>query len=352
MNPIFSKLLPGLLPLIVYFIADEFLGPEIGIAVALGFGIVQLFYIRFRQKKWDRFVLFDTALLIVLGVVSFLLEDESLIYWKFVFMDLMLIGFILFSLLSKRNLFLLMSKRYVGDIDMNDAQKRVMNMNLWAFLVIAGIHAALTSFSIVFLSSAETLFIGGTLLYILLGVWIVFIFVYQRLKRSATSEEFVPLVDDEGKILGRASRSEVHNGTFQMHPVVHLHVIRDDGAFLLQLRPKDKQIQPGKWDTAVGGHVSWGEPIEKALQRETAEEIGLKKTKPLFAQKYIWESEVEKELVFVFVHRSNGDDKFNHTDEVADLRWWTQSEIKRNLKKGVFTPNFEYDFSLLMKTIR
>lgn len=349
MNPIFSKLLPGLLPLIVYFIADELLGPEIGIAVALGFGIVQLFYIRIRQKKWDRFVLFDTALLIALGVVSFLLEDESLIYWKFVFMDLMLIGFILFSLLSKRNLFLLMSKRYVGDIEMNEAQIKAMNMNLWAFLVIAGVHATVTSFSILYLNSAETLFIGGTLLYILLGVWIVFVFIYQRLKRPVRSEEFVPLVDEDGKIIGRASRGEVHNGSFQMHPVVHLHVIRDDGALLLQLRPKNKQIQPGKWDTAVGGHVSWGEPIEKALQRETAEEIGLKKCKPLFAKKYIWESEIEKELVFVFVYRSNGDDKFNYTDEVADLRWWTQSEIKRNLKKGVFTPNFEYDFSLLMK---
>ena len=349
MNPIFSKLLPGLLPLIVYFIADEFFGTVIGIAVALGFGIIQLIYIRLRQKKWDRFILFDTALLIALGAVSLLLEDDKLIYWKFVFMDLLLIGFILFSLFSKKNLFLLMSKRYVGDIEMNENQMKAFNTNLWAFLIIAALHAGITSFSILFLDNSATLFIGGTLLYILLGIWILFVFVHQRLRRGKISEEFVPLVDEEGKIIGRAARSDVHNGSFQMHPVVHLHVIRDDGAFLLQLRPKDKQIQPGKWDTAVGGHVAWGEPIEKALQRETEEEIGLKKFKPLFAGKYVWESEVEKELVFVFVYRSSTDDKFNHTDEVADLRWWPQKEIKRNLKKAVFTPNFEYDYSILVK---
>ncbi|MGD9494508.1 MAG: NUDIX domain-containing protein [Bacteroidales bacterium] len=349
MNPIFSKLLPGLLPLIVYFIADEFFGTVIGIAVALGFGIIQLFYIRFRQKKWDRFILFDTALLIALGAVSLLLEDDKLIYWKFVFMDLLLIGFILFSLFSKKNLFLLMSKRYVGDIEMNDNQTRAFNTNLWAFLIIAALHAGITSFSILFLDNSATLFIGGTLLYILLGIWILFVFVHQRLRRGKVSEEYVPLVDEEGKIIGRAARSEVHNGSFRMHPVVHLHVIREDGAFLLQLRPKDKQIQPGKWDTAVGGHVAWGEPIEKALQRETEEEIGLKKFKPLFAGKYVWKSEVEKELVFVFVYRATIDDKFNHTAEVADLRWWTKQELKRNLKKGVFTPNFEYDYSMLMK---
>ncbi|OFY05852.1 MAG: hypothetical protein A2W93_14805 [Bacteroidetes bacterium GWF2_43_63] len=183
----------------------------------------------------------------------------------------------------------------------------------------------------------------------MLGVWILAVFINQRIHRNKVSEEFVPLVDEEGNILGRASRSEVHNGSFKMHPVVHLHVIRDDGAFLLQLRPKDKQIQPGKWDTAVGGHVSWGESIEKALQRETAEEIGLKNFKPQFVNKYVWQSEVEKELVFVFVYRATIDDKFSHTTEVADLRWWTKPELKRNLKKGVFTPNFEYDYSMLMR---
>lgn len=349
MNPVFSKLLPGLLPLFVYFIADEFLGSEIGIAVALGFGIMQLIYIRIRQKKWDRFILFDTALLIVLGLISLLLEDETLIYWKFVFMDLLLVGFILFSLLSKKNLFLLMSKRYVGDIELGENQKKAFNTNLWAFLVIALLHGVVTSFSILFLPNADTVFIGGTLLYIMLGAWILFVFIQQRLRRGRVSEELVPLVDEEGKIIGRAQRSEVHDGSFKLHPVVHLHVIREDGAFLLQLRPKDKQIQPGKWDTAVGGHVAWGEPIEKALQRETEEEIGLKKFKPLFAGKYVWQSEIEKELVFVFVYRAATNDKFNHTDEVADLRWWTQQELKRNLKKGVFTPNFEYDYSMLVK---
>lgn len=349
MNPIFSKLLPGLLPLIVYFIADEFFGTVIGIAVALGFGIVQLFYIRVRQKKWDRFILFDTALLIALGAVSLLLDDDKLIYWKFVLMDLLLIGFILFSLFSKKNLFFLMSKRYVGDIVMGEQQLKAFNTNLWAFLIIAVLHAVITTYSILFLENSATIFIGGTLLYIMLGVWILAVFIYQRFKREKVSQEFVPLVDEEGKILGRASRSEVHNGSFKMHPVVHLHVIRDDGAFLLQLRPKDKQIQPDKWDTAVGGHVSWGEPIEKALERETLEEIGLKKFAPQFAKKYVWQSEIEKELVFVFVYKATTDDKFSHTDEVADLRWWSQKEIKRNLKKGVFTPNFEYDYSMLTR---
>lgn len=349
MNPIISKLLPGLLPLIVFIAADEFFGPVIGIAVALGFGLVQLLYMRIRQKVWDRFVLIDTALLLMLGAVSLSLEDEKLFLWKPVLMDVLLMGFLLFSLLSRKNLVLLMSKRYMGDMQLDDTQKKFFNRNLWAFLLVSFLHALATVYAIYFLTKEAWLFIGGTLLYIMMGVYLVVMFLVQKLSKKRSSAEYVPVVDEEGKIVERVSRAEVHNGSKKLHPVVHLHVVRHDGAFLLQLRPNDKQVQPGKWDTAVGGHVSWGESIEKALQRETREEIGLKQYKPLFSQKYIWNSDIESELVFVFVYRSLETDKFTHTQEVTELRWWTIPMIKRNLGKGVFTPNFEHEFAMLVK---
>lgn len=347
MNSIFSKLLPGLIPIIIFFIADEIFGTKIGVLIALAFGVVQLFYIRLRQKRWDRFVIFDTILLVLLGIVSYFLESDKLIYWKFVLIDLLLIGFILFSLYSRKNLFLMMSKRYMGEIEIAEEQKKFMNVNLKAFLIISIIHAVITSYSILNLSSAATLFIGGTLLYIMLGVWILFVFLRNIISRRKISGEFIPIINEDGKILEKISRDEVHNGSMKLDPVVHLHVIREDGAFLLQLRPKSKEIQPNKWDTSVGGHVAWGESMDKALFRESKEEIGLKNFKPIFVEKYIWESEVEREMVFLFVYRASFEEKFYPSSEVADLRWWTQSEIRRNLRKGVFTPNFEHEFLLL-----
>ena len=84
--------------------------------------------------------------------------------------------------------------------------------------------------------------------------------------------EMFPIVDDEGRVIGKATRGECHNGSKLLHPVVHLHVFNTRGDLYLQKRPEWKDIQPGKWDTAVGGHMDYGETPATALQREMLEE--------------------------------------------------------------------------------
>jgi isopentenyldiphosphate isomerase len=115
------------------------------------------------------------------------------------------------------------------------------------------------------------------------------------------------------------------------------------GQLLLQKRPANKLIQPGKWDTAVGGHVSAGESIELALQRETIEEIGLQQFNAQAITRYTWESFVEKELVFVFKTQHKGPFRYDET-EVDEVRFWSFDDIQSNLGKGIFTPNFEHEF--------
>ena len=54
---------------------------------------------------------------------------------------------------------------------------------------------------------------------------------------------------------------------------------------------------------------------------------------------YVFESEREKELVFV--HKTVYDGEIHPSDELDGGRFWTVKEIKENLGKGIFTPNFE-----------
>ena len=67
------------------------------------------------------------------------------------------------------------------------------------------------------------------------------------------NNEMLPVVDPEGNVLRSVLRSECHNGSKLLHPVVHLHVIDESGCLLLQKRSMNKRIQPGKWDTAFVG---------------------------------------------------------------------------------------------------
>lgn len=155
------------------------------------------------------------------------------------------------------------------------------------------------------------------------------------------NQEMFPIVDEEGNITGAATRGECHNGSKLLHPVVHLHVFNSHGELYLQKRPEWKDIQPGKWDTAMGGHVDLGECVDEALLREVREELGITNFTPERITQYVFESPREKELVFVF--KTIYDDEIFPSDELDGGRFWTPAEIKGNLGKGVFTPNFEHE---------
>ena len=153
------------------------------------------------------------------------------------------------------------------------------------------------------------------------------------------NQELLPLVDEEGNVIGSATRGQCHDGSKLLHPVVHLHVFDSLGRLYLQQRPLWKDIQPGKWDTAVGGHVDYGEDIASALQREVREELGIEAFTPEFLVRYVFESERDRELVHVYRTIYDGD--IRPTAELAGGRFWTLDEIREAMGKGVLTPNFE-----------
>ncbi len=159
------------------------------------------------------------------------------------------------------------------------------------------------------------------------------------------SNELFPIVDESGRVIGSATRDECHNGSKLLHPVVHLHIFDREGRLYLQKRPDWKDIQPGKWDTAVGGHVDYGEEIENALRREAAEEVGLTDFEPRFLRRYIFESQREREMVNAY--STVTDTRPTPSDEVADGRFWTPSEIAAALGRGILTPNFEQEYAAL-----
>lgn len=158
-------------------------------------------------------------------------------------------------------------------------------------------------------------------------------------------QEMFPIVDESGNIISAATRGECHNGSKLLHPVVHLHLFNSQGELYLQKRPDWKDIQPGKWDTAVGGHVDLDESVEMALKREVAEELGITEFAPELLTTYVFESDREKELVFV--HKATYDGIVTPSEELAGGRFWSLEEIRSQIGQNIFTPNFESEFQKL-----
>lgn len=360
MNPtmLLKALIPGLLPLLIFVGADALFGETVGLIVGVGVGIVEFAYSLFKNKKADPFVAADTLLLAVAGGLSLLLKDAIFFKLKPAIIEFVL-AVAMSGMLALPASYL---KGYIGrqlrGIVIPDAAMPSMRKSLGFMLIVLVAHIGLTIYAAFALSKEWWGFISGGLLYILFaGVALTqFASAKMRSSRAATGgEEMLPLIDETGKVIGIAPRSECHKGPGKLHPVVHLQIVDGRGGMYLQKRASSKDIQPGMWDSAVGGHVSAGEDLDAALARELREELGVTRlaieasgarVEPIL--RYRWDTDRESELVFSYIVTYSG--PFTpDVGEIEEGRFWSFADIRANLGMGMFTPNFEHEYGLIEK---
>lgn len=162
-------------------------------------------------------------------------------------------------------------------------------------------------------------------------------------------EEF-ELVDESGAVVGRAPREACHGDPSLVHRAVHVFVFDGVGRILVQKRSADKDIQPGKWDTSVGGHLAIGESYEDAAVREVEEELGLAIRPRDLAHRhdYLWRSEVETELVRTYRIAHEGPFAPQQS-EIDEVRFFSRDELSRLVGTGALTSNLEHELRLLVE---
>jgi isopentenyldiphosphate isomerase len=157
--------------------------------------------------------------------------------------------------------------------------------------------------------------------------------------------ELFEIINERGEVIGTAPRSLCHGNPALVHRAAHVLVFDGAGRLLLQLRSMDKDIQPGKWDTSVGGHLAVGESYEDAAAREMAEELGITGVKPGYLYDYPLRNEIESEDIRSFYVVYDGP-VTHQPEEIDETRFWALDEIRHALGTGVFTPNFEQEFGM------
>jgi isopentenyldiphosphate isomerase len=168
-------------------------------------------------------------------------------------------------------------------------------------------------------------------------------------KQAEDGGEMLDRLDEKGRVIGIVKRSDAHSDPTLRHPSVHIFVVNGKGEYFLQKRSVYKKIQPGKWDTSVGGHIPAGESYEKGALRELQEELGviLSDATPLqLHHEFIWQSSIETEHTRTYILRYDGPFKLNAA-EISEGRFWSTGELKENIGKGSFTPNLEVELKYL-----
>ena len=90
----------------------------------------------------------------------------------------------------------------------------------------------------------------------------------------STPDERFPVVDENDRISGYASRAEVHGNNLR-HRAVHILIFNQVGDVYLQQRSRWKDRHPLKWDSSAAGHVTGGESYDETARRELTEELGI-----------------------------------------------------------------------------
>lgn len=160
------------------------------------------------------------------------------------------------------------------------------------------------------------------------------------------SGEWFDILDKEQRVIGKALRSVCHSHSGLLHGAVHVLVFDSKGRLFLQRRSMKKDLQPGSWDTSVGGHLHPGESPAAGALREMKEELGVAPAVLHPAYQYVWQSTCETELITAFATVHEG--PFNLCpEEITEGRFWERREIAQSIENPgfPFTPQFRQEFT-------
>ena len=91
---------------------------------------------------------------------------------------------------------------------------------------------------------------------------------------AAAAGQLVEVVDEQGAVVGTATRAEVRADNLR-HRSVFVAVVTSAGELVVHQRAAWKDVWPSAWDVAFGGVVGVGEAFVDAARRELAEEAGV-----------------------------------------------------------------------------
>ena len=152
-----------------------------------------------------------------------------------------------------------------------------------------------------------------------------------------TVEEWVDIVDEDDRVVGRTTRAQMRRGNL-LHRNVAILCRDRSGRIYVHRRTATKDLFPNLYDMFTSGVVGAGESYAQAAVRELAEELGIRGVVPqaLFHHRY----EGDHTRAHTWVYRVEWTGPI--TQQPSEVAWGgyrTRTELLSNSERFAFVPD-------------
>lgn len=183
MSHSFKSLLPSLLLIVIYFIADEFFGPTTGVWVALILGSIEFIYTRIREKIYDQMILWTTLFFCIPGLLMTVFHDSLVSRLQPVLIETALTLILGIFAFSQADPTATLPASYRKEMHLTPLQIKGMRHMLRSLFYLLCGHTLLAYGAIFLLPEATADFISTSLLYLLIGIYFITLFIRNRIIR-------------------------------------------------------------------------------------------------------------------------------------------------------------------------
>ena len=160
-------------------------------------------------------------------------------------------------------------------------------------------------------------------------------------------EEYLDIVDEKGNPTGEKElRTVIHEkGLWHwVAPVYIYRIHKNKLEFLVQLRSKNKDQYPNKWQERFGGHVTSGSTTKKTAIEEIKEEIGISINPKKLLEGIVFSYDSYKEndpvsnrefvQAYYYYFDKDLNSLFFNDGEVQMVKWMSVSEMTESIKSN------------------